>query len=189
MRPPAGFKVVNDASGARFTAAPPFATRRGATGARRAGLHYEARALDFVEAHATHPAWAVIRGPWIEWNWPGSKNGKAYAQPDGIAVNVELGRVVVLEMKAHLCVEAWWQLVAKYRPLVAALFPEKLWEISLVCVAGTVSSLDMPETPAFVRNWEDRPASKVGVYRLSVQELQRARVLAPRLPQAVAYHG
>ena len=53
-------------------------------------------------------------------------------QPDALHFDLKRGRLTIFEVKHAHTVDAWWQLKELYRPVVRAMFPQRLWKIRLV---------------------------------------------------------
>jgi hypothetical protein len=81
------------------------------TDAQLAGLRYEKKVKDALVVHFPK----VEVGPWIEFR---DAFGLRRCQPDAIL----LDPLVVVEVKNHHDVRAWWQLRQLYAPVVEKLF-------------------------------------------------------------------
>jgi len=89
--------------------------RRGRKGV---GLRYEAK----VHAHLLAEFDGYIQSPWFRYTTSDAPNRINYAQPDGLIVDVEKGRILICEMKYSHCAEAYFQLLDKYLPIVRKFF-------------------------------------------------------------------
>ncbi len=89
--------------------------RRGRMGA---GLRYEAKVQrDFLGRFDGY-----MPAPWFRYTTSDAPRRVNYAQPDGILVNVEQGKITICEIKYSHCAEAYFQLVDKYLPIVRKFF-------------------------------------------------------------------
>jgi hypothetical protein len=69
-----------------------------------------------------------LQGPWLRFY----SNGKPrWCQPDALLIDVLAGRIVVIEVKYQHTPDAWWQLYHLYVPVLRAMFPPSLWELSV----------------------------------------------------------
>lgn len=154
--PPKGFRAIEAPQDVRLVARPPFvAGSAKPTAAQRAGLAYERKACAFLhdqcDSGAFGPGWVGIRGPWLQYRRPTSKNGYGYAQPDMLLLNPAQGKLLIVEIKLRLCVEAWWQLMRCYRPLLQELFPSHLWVIGQVAVTANSAPINTPTPLVYAR--------------------------------------
>lgn len=141
--PPRNFKVLGKITRAEFTRKPHWAkppTSRGAMGQGRA---FEAAVQrDFCRD------WRYIPGPWIRYY---SGSAELYCQPDGLWVELRMGRLVVVEVKLSHTTDAWWKLEHLYKPLIQYIFRDAAWK---VCSLEVVKNLDVsrpfPIAPDFV---------------------------------------
>jgi hypothetical protein len=99
-------------------------------GALRAGQRYEARVQESLSAQ--YPD-TYVRSPWFIFSGEG---GMRYCQADGLLFDFPSAQITIVEIKLHHCIEAWWQLVHLYQPVVAATFGMS-WKLALaeVCKA------------------------------------------------------
>ena len=94
-----------------------------------AGLRYEAK----VQRHLLKGYDGYMPGPWFKYTTSDAPKRVNYAQPDGLLVNVEAGKIIICEMKYSHCAEAYFQLVDKYLPIVRKFFNNsELWEYATV---------------------------------------------------------
>lgn len=69
-----------------------------------------------------------FRSPWLRFH----DNGKVrWCQPDALLVDVESGRIVVIEVKYQHTLDAWWQLHHLYVPVLREIFPATMWTIAV----------------------------------------------------------
>ena len=89
--------------------------RRGRKGV---GLRYEAK----VHEHLLKEFDGYMPSPWFRYTTIEAPNRVNYAQPDGLIIDIEKGRVLICEMKYSHCAEAYFQLLDKYLPIVRKFF-------------------------------------------------------------------
>lgn len=146
--PPKKFIGARGCSFVRFCDKPQFAYTHGREkGSKRRGLLYQARVESYLESSVSGK-WVLINGPWIEYVDTAKK--VRLAQPDILAINVEVGKLVIVEIKLSRVALAWWQLNAKYRPLIQQLFPK--WDIALLEVVSQVYAVAVPENVRLVHS-------------------------------------
>lgn len=69
-----------------------------------------------------------FRGPWLYFY----DNGKPrWCQPDALLIDVETGKIVVIEVKYQHTPDAWWQLYHLYLPVLRVIFPQSMWSLSV----------------------------------------------------------
>jgi len=89
------------------------------TGKKLAGLAYEKKVnKELGDRYGD----TYVPGPWLSFTTE-SSNLLRYAQPDGLIVDLDTGRITICEIKLRHCVRAWWQLRQLYQPLVQHTFP------------------------------------------------------------------
>lgn len=161
--PPRKFVGAERCSFVSFCDKPQFACTKGKErGSKRRGLLYQARVEKYLEEQRKDP-WALINGPWIEYADAAGKF--RYAQPDILAINPTLGRIVIVEIKLSRVPLAWWQLNRKYRPLVEALFPR--WEIGMLEVVSQVYAVAVPESVKLVHRLEQVVPNETALMQVS----------------------
>lgn len=108
--------------------APAFAAPRRCRGRRAQGVRYERKAhAYFLDEFGDR----YIPSPWFEFQLAGDTK-KQWAQADGLLIDLDKGLITVCEMKYQHCLEAYWQLIFKYIPLVERIFPPQLWRVACV---------------------------------------------------------
>jgi len=110
------------------TSAPTFSRPKRVRGRRAAGIRYEKAAhRHFIEEYGDK----YVPSPWIIFSIKGEQKSQ-WAQPDGLLIDLDLGLIIICEMKYQHCVEAYWQVYGKYLPLVQHIFPSGLWRIATI---------------------------------------------------------
>lgn len=118
---PQGFKPAGRVLSAGFCQ-PPHLRKRRYTGRRLEGVRYEKKAHGYLEEFYGE---RYLASPWIRffaggvWRW---------CQPDGLLLDLERGRITIVEMKYQHTSDAWWQVRWLYQPVLAAMFPPELWQ-------------------------------------------------------------
>lgn len=108
--------------------APPLhliSNRTHTTERRRQGVRYERRIHEHMQERYPNQ---YIAAPWIRFKM--AQDRPRLAQPDGLLIDIYRGRVILVEVKYQHCLDAWWQLERKYRPLVEHIFPAAEWKVS-----------------------------------------------------------
>lgn len=102
-------------------------TRR--KGARGVGLRYERK----VQLKLCSDFDNYMPGPWFEYKTSDEPKRINYAQPDGILIDIERGVITIAEIKLRHTVEAYFQLLDKYLPIVRMFFnnSEDLWSFAV----------------------------------------------------------
>lgn len=133
--------------------------RSGLSASQRAGLRYEARVgraiADLARAHSLE----YFPGPWIQFTKPGSDR-LFWCQPDILLMRP--GLVYICEVKASHVINAYWQLTAKYEPVVRRLFPDR--DVLLVEIARGGDAL--APWPMPINLISDVLDAKIGAYNL-----------------------
>lgn len=117
---PQGFKPAGRVLAAEF-ALPPALRKRRYTGRRLEGIRYERRAQEHL---ADFYGDRYLPSPWLrfftggQWRW---------CQPDAILIDLEHGRITIVEIKYQHTPDAWWQVRQLYQPVLSAMFPPELW--------------------------------------------------------------
>jgi hypothetical protein len=93
------------------------------------GLRYERRAQEYLLE--VYPD-SYVPSPWIAFRLRYEPLLR-YCQPDGLLVDIEQGRVTIIEIKYRHMVEAYVQLTGIYDPVVKKLFPG--WDVRHVEMA------------------------------------------------------
>lgn len=118
--PPSRFVPAIDVKFAKIISVPPFIKHKRYHGRRLEGIKYERKAQEYLSQIDD----CYIPGFWLSFlaggNW-------RYCQPDGIRIDIQAGRITVVEIKSHHTSDAWWQVTQLYKPVLTHLFPEELW--------------------------------------------------------------
>jgi hypothetical protein len=101
---------------------------RRAKGARQRGLVYERKATAYLYGRYLENYLAL---PWLEYRLHG-EGRLQYAQPDGLLIDPIGGYITVVEIKYQHTVEAYWQTLGKYVPILSKIFPTALWKFKVV---------------------------------------------------------
>lgn len=110
--------LVESIKSAKFCQKPDFIRTIHHRGRRRQGVKYEAIVQDFLTRtfNTSHNP-----SPWIEYKL-GNGWQTYYCQPDAL-INIEPGKILIVEVKYQHTPEAYFQLFDKYEPLVRKMFP------------------------------------------------------------------
>lgn len=149
---------ANDiASSAILLGTPSFVRPGKARGAKAAGLRYERKILDAFSAEHLH----FIRSPWFRYTLRTMAGRHYYAQPDGLFVDVARGRITIVEIKYQHVVDAYFQLIDKYIPIVRKFFGDELWQYSVLEVVQWFDPhVQFPAKPFLVDTFQDaRPGT------------------------------
>jgi hypothetical protein len=120
FQPPRNFHPAGEVAKVEIAHSPPSFARspKRLTGAKGAGLRYERKAqATLQECYGAR----YTPSPWLrflafgKWRW---------CQPDGLLLDAEHGRLVVVEIKLQHCLGAWYQLEHLYVPVVRSAFPD-----------------------------------------------------------------
>ena len=114
-------------------------TPSGRTKSQREGIAFEntvAREYDL----SSDGAWHSIQGPWIQYT---HRSKIRYAQPDILLINIQAGRVLILECKLRHTTRALPQ-IEKYLRLLKQLFPYPLWKISAIEIYKFYDQIEFP---------------------------------------------
>lgn len=84
-------------------------------GVRAAGIRYEHRGQAYLLRD--HPD-TYLPSIWFSF-WEGDQR---WCQPDGLIVNLEAGKITVIEFKLKHTPKAWWQVTDLYLPVVKKFF-------------------------------------------------------------------
>lgn len=125
--PPSRFRAAGHVEWARPSDVGPFTpTLRGRSPAQKAGIRYERRVLANLES--AFPGFGTVQ-PWIRF---GSAGGdQRWCQPDFLAL--EPGRTVLVEIKARLVSDAWYQLRQLYEPVVRVAYKVDVITPVIIC--------------------------------------------------------
>ncbi len=164
LRPPPGFLPLTGCTAAWEAKNPHRDTRRRRkTGAQLAGLRYEKAAKEWLNAAYNDPERLKL-GPWLYAR--GSRSG--YCQPDALISSGGWDRperITIVEIKACWSLLAWWQLTARYAPVVQRLYQPNL--LRLVCLTRSFDPfISTPEASLLIHSLDAAlPESPfVGVY-------------------------
>lgn len=98
---------------------PVFIKRKKSRGKYAVGVRYERQVQEHLALLAlARPNFEYLESPWIEYE---DESGKRWCQPDGLIVSSTA--IIIAEIKYQHTIDAWWQLVHLYRPVVKVLFP------------------------------------------------------------------
>lgn len=97
---------------------PPFIKRKRSRGKYLVGIRYERQVQEYLALLALSRNFEYIESPWIEYE---DANGKRWCQPDGLLVDARA--VCIVEVKYQHTVDAWWQLVHLYQPVIKLIYP------------------------------------------------------------------
>lgn len=141
-----------------------FASRRGGRGAKAAGLRYDRRVAAHFERYP-----GFVGHPWVRF---GTRTaGLRWAQPDGLFVDLLLGRITILEFKLKHTTDAWWQLRRLYEPLIRFLFGERLWHFACCEIVRWYDpAIRVPEQVTFIDDPRRLFANAYGIHIFSPQE-------------------
>ena len=143
---PKGLIPAGNVTTSRLSNTPPaFLSTRKATGARAAGLRYERKVQDYL---LDKFAERYLPAPWFIFT---SDNGPRWCQPDGILIDIEAGRLWVIEVKHSITDRAWWWLNELYVPVVRKAFG-KDWIIATTTVVKWFDcKVVLPERPVMCK--------------------------------------
>jgi len=133
--------------------------RRGRKGV---GLRYEAKVHD----HLLSEFDGYIPSPWFRYTTSDEPRRINYAQPDGLIVDVERGKITICEMKYSHCAEAYYQLLDKYLPIVRRFFNNsEIWEFATVEIVYWYDcAVAFPTTPARRSRLQDVRVNELAVH-------------------------
>ncbi|MCF6237461.1 MAG: hypothetical protein L3J79_01375 [Candidatus Marinimicrobia bacterium] len=142
------------------------ARRQKATGARLAGLKYEKLVNAKLEEYYGD---RYLPGPWIKFL---SGNSLVFrtVQPDGLIIDLQSGRITIVEIKLRHTVKAWWQLRQLYQPITQRLFPTSIgWKISVCEVFKWYDAKEeFPESFVNVSDPTENCGGNFKIHRLAV---------------------
>jgi hypothetical protein len=96
------------------------------TGAKRQGINYERKTQAYIEMQLANKSEGVkyIRSPWLCYKALGSGSRILFCQPDGLIMEVEQKRCVIVEIKLQHTAEAYWQVRRLYQPVLQFIYPD-----------------------------------------------------------------
>jgi hypothetical protein len=118
--PPQHFHPARDILHAEFSP-PPQLKRHRYTGRRLQGIRYERAVHEYLEFRYGDK---YLSSPWLKffsdgkWRW---------CQPDGLLIDLEGGRLIIVEVKYQHTPDAWWQVRHLYQPVLEHMLPRALW--------------------------------------------------------------
>ena len=126
------------------------------------GLRYEKK----VHAHFSALHDGYIASPWFRYTTDDEPRRQNYAQPDGLIIDVEGGRIYIIEVKYNHCAEAYFQLVDKYLPIVRLFFNNSEMWTFLTCevVYWYDCHTAFPTQPKLRENVLDTRPGELGVH-------------------------
>jgi hypothetical protein len=105
-----------------------------------------------------------LDGPWLYFQEEGDRPPR-WCQPDGLIIDVQTGRLTIVEVKYQHTGDAWWQLTQLYRPVLEKLFPKRLWAMQVVEVVKWYdASVLFPERVALLEIPNEPLRSGFGVH-------------------------
>lgn len=160
--PKPNFRPVQEVRWARFTSKPPFVVRPQRRGRKAQGIRYEHKVQGCLSERFPEK---YLPSPWIVFD-DGDCERVRYCQPDGLIIDLERGRVTIVEIKLQHTPHAWWQLRWLYLPVVRALFAaDHLWQYEVVEVVRWYDpAISFPEPVALCADVDNVPAGKFGVH-------------------------
>lgn len=117
---PQGFRPAGRVLSANFSQ-PPALRKRRYTGRRLEGVRYEKKVHAYLEEFYGE---RYIPSPWIRFFTEGAWR---WCQPDAILIDLEHGRITIVEIKYQFTSDAWWQVKHLYEPVLRVMFPATLW--------------------------------------------------------------
>lgn len=131
LRIPTKFTPAGEVSQTRWLDDTPAFVRkaqaRKVSGAKLAGMKYEKLVHNEL---AERYDGQYMPGPWIQFQ-SGTSSVWRPVQPDGLIIDVNLGRITIVEIKLRHTKRAWWQLRQLYQPVVRHAFKSADWEIGI----------------------------------------------------------
>lgn len=147
---------------AAFSAVTPrFGGRKnhGRSPAQREGLRYEARAQDYLLQ--LYPD-TYVPSPWLTFRLRHEPMPR-WCQPDGIIVDMETGRLIIIEIKLRHMAEAYTQVIGIYQPVLKKIFPG--WEMRHVeMVRWYDAGSYFPVPVQLISNIDLAPRGRFGVH-------------------------
>lgn len=170
------FRPARNVREARIVPPPPFigAPKRIRPGARLEGLKYEQQVVDML-LHRYEGRF--LPGPWVE--FVTGDELPRYCQPDGLLFDWRLGIITVLEIKLKHTAAAYYQLLELYAPVLAKVFPARLWEFRFCEVVKWYDpATQFPGNHRLREDLEECQRDVIGVHILgqrNINEYRRAR--------------
>lgn len=143
--------------------APTIAVRGRPTGRRARGVAYERKVHGYLKERF---GLRYFPSPWFQFLDSGDalRPHRRWCQPDGLLIDLQAGRVVIIEIKYQHTPDAWWQLTHLYRPVLRAYF-SSLWDITRCEVVKWFDpSVDFPERPILTHAIEKIEPHEFGVH-------------------------
>lgn len=130
---------------------------------QRAGLRFERKALEHLSDCYLDQ---FIPSPWLKYRERGAPYYR-FAQPDGFILDVESGRISIIEIKLRHTIQAWQQLRRLYEPLLRHLFREGEWTFSCCEVVGSYDGrVAFPEQFILTKDPLSLPSDSFGLMTL-----------------------
>jgi len=125
--PPRKFRSAEQVEWAEFADEPSFVnTGKKPRGRRAEGLRYEGKAQNYLSERLGQ---GYLRSPWLRFMERGADRPR-WCQPDGLYIDFELGKLVIVEVKLQHTLDAWWQLEHLYIPVIRRAFAQGIWTIA-----------------------------------------------------------
>jgi hypothetical protein len=161
------FRPARDVTRAKLlSCAPPFIREYSRKSGRRwHGIKYQ-REIDaeFARRYGT----AYISGQWIEFV---ENDERRYCQPDGILIELQRGRITVVEVKYSHTELAYYQLFDLYLPVLRALFPPQLWTFAAIEVCSRFdAAVALPVKPVMRKELLDAIPNAFNVHIIRAGE-------------------
>lgn len=94
-------------------------------GKPREGIRYEHKVHEeFTRRYRD----SYIPSIWLEYELPNDVYLHR-CQPDGLIINLNTGIITVIEVKLKHTGQAYYQLLNLYLPVLACIFPQKMWKL------------------------------------------------------------
>lgn len=156
--PPRGFREPWAIAWALPSASPPTAHRPKPTGLRAKGISYEQNAHRYL---AKRFGKRYLPSPWFSFSCAGERR---WCQPDGLLIDLQGGKITVIEIKYQHTPDAWWQLTKLYLPVLSAAFGSQ-WRFSRCEVVKWFDkSVEFPESPVLTHSIENISPSEFGIH-------------------------
>jgi hypothetical protein len=137
-------KPKGEIGGTYFCPAPAFAVNKKRKGKRGQGIRYE----QMVHKHFVETYPLYLESPWLRY---ADEQGWHWCQPDAVYIDVMRGVLTIVEVKYQHTIEAWWQLVDLYMPVLEVAFPKKLWKYQLLEVVRWYNpDIRWPQQPKLI---------------------------------------
>lgn len=158
--PPKGVRVAEGVQSAWLLGEGPFGCtpRRANSGAKRAGLRYEKKALAYLSGLFGR---RFTPHQWFKF-YDGS--GVRFCEVDGLLR--EGDDITIFEVKVGFCIEAWWQLRRLYEPVVRKVFSPKSVALVVVCKSydPAVAFPEACQQTQLLTGWRDE-LNGIGVFQ------------------------